>query len=157
MSDSKVFSPDFREFVELLHRHEVNYLVIGGYAVGVYGHPRYTGDLDFWVESSEENGERLVRVFHDFGLASFGVTSQDFAKPDQIIQVGYPPYRIDVITSIDGVDFQDAYPNKNVIKVDGLSVCFIGLEELKTNKKASGRGKDLEDLKQLNRNDEQDD
>ncbi len=153
MSDSKVFSPDFREFVELLNRHEVSYLVTGGYAVGVYGHPRYTGDLDFWVESSEENGEKLVKVFHDFGLASFGLTAKDFAKPDQIVQIGYPPYRIDVITSIDGVAFEDAYPNMNVIEVDGMPISFIGLEDLKKNKKAAGRGKDLEDLKNLDRGD----
>ncbi|MEZ4773573.1 MAG: hypothetical protein R3D00_10360 [Bacteroidia bacterium] len=149
MSDSKVFSPDFREFVELLNRHDVRYLVTGGYAVGVYGYPRYTGDLDFWVESSPENGEKLVKVFHDFGLTSFGLTSLDFTTADQIIQIGYPPYRIDVITSIDGVNFIDAYPNRNIIDVDGMSVSFIGLEDLKTNKRASGRGKDLEDLKNL--------
>ncbi|MEZ4830324.1 MAG: hypothetical protein R3C61_29165 [Bacteroidia bacterium] len=145
MSDSKVFSPDFREFVELLIQHKVKYLIVGGYAVGVYGHPRYTGDLDFWVESSLENGEKLVRVFVDFGLSSFGLTSKDFEKHDQIIQIGYPPYRIDVITSIDGVDFVDAYPNRKIIEIDGISVSFIGLADLIKNKTASGRGKDIED------------
>ena len=157
MSDSKVFSPDFREFVELLNRHEVNYLVTGGYAVGVYGHPRYTGDMNFWVEASEENGERLVRVFRDFGLASFGLTANHFTKPEQIVQIGYPPYRIDVITSIDGVDFKDAYPNMKIFEVDGIPVNFIGLEDLKRNKKAAGRGKDLEDLKNLDLGDKNDD
>lgn len=155
MSDSKVFSPDFREFVELLHHHKVKYLITGGYAVGVYGHPRYTGDLDFWVEATIENGENLVKVFNDFGLASFNLTPQHFAKPEQIVQIGYPPYRIDVITSIDGVAFEDAYPNKNVVEVDGMPVSFIGLEDLKINKRASGRGKDLEDLKQLEKRDKQ--
>ena len=149
MSDSNVFSPDFKEFVELLNQHKVKYLITGGYAVGVYGHPRYTGDLDFWVEATIENGEKLVKVFNDFGLASFNLTAQNFAKPEQIVQIGYPPYRIDVITSIDGVAFEDAYPNKNVVEVDGMQVNFIGLEDLKINKRASGRGKDLEDLKQL--------
>lgn len=157
MSDSSVFSPDFREFVELLNRHEVNYLITGGYAVGVYGHPRYTGDIDFWVESSEKNGKKLVQVFHDFGLASFGLTPQDFAKPGQIIQIGYPPYRIDILTSIDGVDFKDAYPNRHIMEVDEMSVCFIGLADLKINKKASGRGKDLDDLKNLDRKHKHDD
>jgi hypothetical protein len=98
MSDSSIFSPDFKEFVELLNQHEVKYLVTGGYAVGVYGHPHYTGDLDFWVESSEENGKRLVQVFEDFGLKSFGLTVDNFVKPEQIIQIGYPPFRIDVLT-----------------------------------------------------------
>ena len=152
MSDSTVFSPDFREFVELLIQHNVKYMITGGYAVGVYGHPRYTGDLDFWIEASIENGEKLVNVFHAFGLASFGLKAIDFTKPNQIVQIGYPPYRIDLITSIDGVNFEDAYPNKNVIEVDGIQVIFIGLDDLKANKKASGRGKDLEDLKNLEKN-----
>lgn len=149
MSDSKVFSPDFREFVELLNQHNVFYLVTGGYAVGVYGHPRYTGDLDFWVESSLENGEKLVRVFESFGLASFGLKPADFTKSEQIIQIGYPPYRIDVLTSIDGVEFSEAYPNRKVIEIDEMHVSFIGLGDLKKNKKASGRGKDIEDLRNL--------
>jgi len=151
MSDSNVFSPDFREFVELLHQHKVRYLITGGYAVGVYGHPRFTGDLDIWIASTLENGEKLVNVCNDFGLASFGLTAQDFTKPEQIIQIGYPPFRIDLITSIDGVEFEDAYPNRNVIEVDGMQVSFIGLEDLKANKKATGRGRDLEDLKALER------
>jgi hypothetical protein len=149
MSDSSIFSPDFKEFVELLNQHEVKYLVTGGYAVGVYGHPRYTGDLDFWVESSEENGKRLVQVFEDFGLKSFGLTVDNFVKPEQIIQIGYPPFRIDVLTSIDGVKFEEAYPNRKVIEVDNMPVTFIGLEDLKKNKKATGRGKDLDDLQNL--------
>jgi hypothetical protein len=149
MSDSSTFSQDFREFVELLNRHNVKYLVTGGYAVGVYGHPRYTGDIDFWVSSSMENAHKLVQVFEDFGLKSFGLTATHFSKPDQIIQIGYPPFRIDVLTSIDGVEFKDAWPNRNVIEVDDIAVNFIGLEELKINIKASGRGKDLDDLENL--------
>ncbi len=81
MSDLKVLSPDFREFVELLIQHKVRYLITGGYAVGVYGHPRYTGDIDIWVESTEENGEKLTSVFEDFGLASFGLTPSHFSSP----------------------------------------------------------------------------
>jgi len=124
-------------------------MVTGGYAVGVYGHPRYTGDLDLWVEASQANGEKLVSVFKDFGLASFNLTTEDFTKPEQIIQIGYPPYRIDVITSIDGVEFTEAYMNKNVITIDKIPVTFIGFEDLKKNKRASGRPKDLEDLRNL--------
>ncbi|MEM6345864.1 MAG: hypothetical protein AAF927_18365 [Bacteroidota bacterium] len=81
MSESNVFSPDFREFAELLTRHKVKYLITGGYAVGVYGYPKYTGDLDFWIESSRSNGEKLVAVFKAFGLESFGVKVEDFNKP----------------------------------------------------------------------------
>ncbi len=142
-------SPDFKEFVELLIQHKVKYLVTGGYAVGVYGHPRYTGDIDFWVEASLENGKKLVAVFGDFGLSSFGVTAQNFMKPEQIIQIGYPPYRIDILTSIDGVDFAEAYLARNNIEIDGLLISFISLEDLKKNKNATGRGIDLDDLKNL--------
>ena len=154
MSDSKVFSQDFREFVALLNHHEVKYLITGGYAVAVYGHPRFTGDIDFWVEASLENGERLVSVFNDFGLSSFGLTKQDFVKPEQVVQIGYPPYRIDILTSIDGVQFADAFPARNIIEIDGLPVNFISLEDLKRNKKASGRGIDLDDLKNLKRDED---
>ena len=149
MSDSNVFSPDFREFVELLIKHEVKYLVTGGYAVGIYGHPRYTGDIHFWVETSLENGIRLVKVFEAFGLKSFGLTPEDFTKVEQVIQIGYPPFRIDVITGIDGVSFSEAYPNRKIFDIDEIQVAFIGLEDLKKNKKASGSGKDLDDLKNL--------
>ena len=149
MSNSTVFSPDFKEFVELLNLHKVDYLITGGYAVAVYGYPRYTGDLDFWVASTVENANKLVQVFHDYGLSSFGLKVEDFTKPEQIIQIGYPPFRIDVLTSIDGVLFEDAYPNKNIIEIDSIPTNFIGLNELKKNKKASGRAKDLEDLRNL--------
>jgi predicted nucleotidyltransferase len=149
MSDSKIFSPDFREFVELLNHHQVSYLITGGYAVAIYGHPRYTGDIHVWVEPTPENGSKLVIVFDDFGLSSFGVASQDFTKPEQVIQIGFPPYRIDILTSIDGVEFSEAFLNRKVIEIDGLSVPFISLEDLIKNKKASGRGIDLDDIENL--------
>lgn len=149
MSDSKIFSQDFREFVELLNKHEVRYLVTGGYAVAVYGHPRYTGDIDFWVEAALPNGEKLVKVFAEFGLSSFGIEPKDFATREKIIQIGYPPFRIDIITSIDGVEFEEAYHKKNLLELDGIQIAFISLNDLKKNKKASGRPKDLDDLKNL--------
>ncbi|MEZ5038466.1 MAG: hypothetical protein R2828_01180 [Saprospiraceae bacterium] len=155
MSDLNVLSPDFREFVQLLIQHQVKYLVTGGYAVGVYGHPRYTGDIDFWVENSRKNSEKLVAVFDDFGLSSFGLTADHFIKPEQVIQIGYPPFRIDILTSIDGVDFTEAYLSKNIIEIDGLSVFFISLTDLKKNKKATGRSIDLDDLKNLEMKDKE--
>ena len=117
--------------------------------MGVYGYPRYTGDIDFWVESTEENAINLVKVFEGFGLKSFGLTIDDFIKPEQIIQIGHPPFRIDVLTSIDGVNFEEAYPNRKIVRIDDIPVNFIGLDDLKKNKKASGRGKDLNDLENL--------
>jgi len=149
MSDLKVLNPDFREFVALLNQHDVRYLITGGYAVGVYGHPRYTGDIDIWVDATQENGENLVIVFNNFGLSSFGLTSSNFTKPEQVIQIGYPPHRIDILTSIDGVIFSKAYPSRNVIEIDGLPINFISLDDLVKNKKATGRGIDLDDLKNL--------
>lgn len=115
----------------------------------MYGHPRYTGDIDFWVESTLENGRKIEQVFQVFGLASFGITAEDFTKAEQIIQIGYPPHRIDIITSIDGLDFADAYPNRGIVAISDIPVSFIGLDDLKINKKASGRAKDLDDLENL--------
>lgn len=149
MPDSKVFGPDFREFVELLNSHEVKYLVTGGYAVGIYGHPRYTGDLDFWIEISLENGEKMQQVFDDFGMSDLQLKAKDFTKEEAIIQIGYPPYRIDVITSISGVVFKEAFQRKKIFEIDGIPVNFIGLEDLKINKRAAGRTKDLYDLENL--------
>lgn len=151
MSDLNVLNQDFREFVELLIKHEVQYLITGGYAVGVYGHPRYTGDIDIWVGTSSENAKKLVTVFNDFGLASFGLTSDHFTEREQMIQIGYPPHRIDILTSIDGVSFAEAYPARNTIEIDGLKIPFISLEDLIRNKRATGRGIDLDDLKNLQR------
>lgn len=149
MSDLTVLNPDFREFVELLIKHEVRYLITGGYAVGIYGHPRYTGYIDVWVDATLENGEKLVAVFDDFGLSSFGLTPANFSKPEQVIQIGYPPNRIDLLTSIDGVSFEEAYPSRNIIKIDNLPISFISLQDLAKNKRATGRGIDLDDLKNL--------
>lgn len=115
----------------------------------MYGHPRYTGDIDFWVEAILDNGNKLVNVFESFGLAEFGLKAEDFAKDNQVIQIGYPPFRIDVLTSISGVEFEEAYANKNSTEIDGLMVDFIGLNDLKINKLAAGRPKDLEDLRNL--------
>lgn len=149
MSNSKVFPPDFKEFVELLNENGVKYLITGGYAVAYYGHPRYTGDIDFWVESSPENATKLVQVLKDFGMESLNLTPDDFTKPDSIIQIGYPPHRIDIINEIDGVNFTEAYSSRKEVIVDEISVNFISLDDLKTNKRASGRHRDLDDLENL--------
>ncbi|MFO1423793.1 MAG: hypothetical protein U1F70_09105 [Candidatus Competibacteraceae bacterium] len=98
-------SQDFKEFVELLNKHNVEYLIVGGYAVGIHGYPRYTGDLDVWINATVENARKMVRVLDDFGFSSFGLTEGDFTKPGNVIQMGCPPFRIDVLTTIDGVDF----------------------------------------------------
>jgi predicted nucleotidyltransferase len=144
-----MLAPDFKEFVELLIKHNVEYLIVGGYAVGIHGHPRYTGDLDIWLKPSEDNAKNILNSVKEFGFASFNLQESDFTKVDSIIQFGNPPFRIDLLTAIDGVEFDECFANKKVIEVDGLFVNFIGYQDLLKNKESSGRLKDLDDLQNL--------
>ena len=144
-----MLNQDFKEFIQLLNDNQVKYLVIGGYAVAVHGHPRYTKDIDIWIEISEENAQKLVTALTQFGFESLGVTSEDFQTPDQIIQLGYPPNRIDLITNPDGIDFQTCYDSKIEVTLNDVLVKFINLDNLKKNKLASGRLQDLADLEKL--------
>ena len=140
---------DFNEFVELLVARDVRFLVVGGYALAAHGYPRATDDFDAWVWADEANAERILECLTDFGFGEVGLTAGDFTLPDRIVQLGYPPYRIDIITSIDGVDFDAAWENRMVVDVDGLPVPFIGREDLLTNKRSTGRPKDLLDVSHL--------
>ncbi len=144
-----MLSQDFKEFVELLNRYEVEYLIVGGYAVGIHGHPRYTGDLDIWIHATVENARKTLRALNDFGFASFGLNEADLTKFGNVIQMGYPPFRIDILTRIDGVDFEDCYRNKVIIQYDGIVLYVIGVSDLMVNKRASGRLKDIDDLENL--------
>jgi len=144
-----MFSQDFREFVTLLIENKVEYLIVGGYAVGIHGHPRYTGDLDVWCNPTRENAEKMLLSVNQFGFASFGLTIEDFIKEGTIIQLGYPPLRIDLLTTIDGVTFNECYENLLKVEIEGLVVDFIGLNDLIKNKKESGRLRDLDDLDHL--------
>lgn len=144
-----MLSQDFKEFIILLNKHNVRYLIVGGYAVGVHGHPRYTGDLDVWIGLDEETAKTMVHVMQEFGFGSFGLSESDFLAEGNIIQLGYPPLRIDILTSIDGVNFTECYPNRVVIEDENVPVKFISLEDLRKNKKSSGRKRDLDDLDNL--------
>ncbi len=144
-----MFNPDFREFVELLNVHKVRYLVVGGYAVALHGHPRYTKDLDIWVELKPENARAIIKALEQFGLGSLGLKAEDFLEADQIIQLGYPPSRIDLLTSLSGIRFEECYPLRVTTKLEGIDVNFIDLENLRKNKKAAGRLQDLADLENL--------
>jgi len=144
-----MLSQDFKEFVELLNKNKVEYLIVGGYAVGIYGYPRYTGDLDVWIKPNLENAEKMVTVMQDFGFASLRLTTEDFMTEGNVIQMGYPPFRIDVLTRIDGVIFDHCYPNKKIVEYEDLKINFIGFDDLKNNKRASGRSKDTDDLENL--------
>jgi predicted nucleotidyltransferase len=144
-----MLSKEFKEFAKLLNDQKVEYLLVGGYAVVLYGYVRYTGDIDFWINPTEENANRIVEVLDRFGFGSLNLTIKDFTKDDQIIQLGYPPNRIDIITSVTGLTFTECYPKRNSFSIEGVEVQTISLEDLKKNKKASGRYKDLDDLENL--------
>jgi hypothetical protein len=144
-----VLNQDFKEFIQSLNDSHVRYLVIGGYAVALHGYPRYTKDIDIWIDMSAENAANLVKALDQFGFGSLELEAADFLVPDQVIQLGYPPSRIDLITSPPGVDFGVCYASRIEVAFDEVTVKFIDLDNLKKNKKASGRLQDLADLENL--------
>jgi Nucleotidyltransferase of unknown function (DUF6036) len=144
-----VLSPDFKEFVQFLNANHVRYLIVGGYAVALHGHPRYTKDMDVWVELSQDNATRVIAALEQFGFGELGLQESDFLVPDQVIRLGYPPNRIDLLTTLSGVEFAACYPRRIGVEADGVRVDFIDLDNLRRNKKASGRHQDLADLENL--------
>jgi predicted nucleotidyltransferase len=144
-----MLSKDFKEFVALLKKHEAEYMIVGGYAVGVHGYPRYTGDLDIWLNPTVTNANRVLRAIDEFGFGSFNLSVADLTKEANVVQFGQPPLRIDLLTSIDGVLFDACYANRKEVTFDGLSMNFIGYHDLVTNKKATGRHRDLDDLENM--------
>lgn len=138
---------DFLDLMRLFNEKDVEYLLIGGYAVGYYGYVRTTDDIDFYVGTSEENASRIVDALDDYGFDS--IDKNFFVTPENIIRMGVAPLRIEILTTISGVSFGDCYANKEVIEIEGLKVPMISLEHLKINKKASGRKKDEADLENL--------
>lgn len=140
---------DFADFVELLNLHEVNYMVVGGYALAFHGEPRTTGDMDIWIDCTESNAEKMVTVLREFGMASLGFKKEDFMEPGIINQIGQPPLRIDILNEIDGVDFADAVKSKQYFISGEMQIPFIGKDDFIKNKKATGRKKDLNDVKRI--------
>jgi len=140
---------DFNEFVELFLEHNVRFLIVGGYALAAHGLPRATGDLDAWVWINPENAQNIMRALNAFGFQNLSLTESDFSREDSIIQLGYPPFRIDILTSIDGVAFDQAWEKKVVVELNGMNVPFIGRDDLITNKKAAGRPQDIADVSRL--------
>jgi predicted nucleotidyltransferase len=140
---------DFEDFVKLLNQNHVAYMIVGGYALAFHGKPRHTGDLDIWIQNSDDNSDKLVNVIKEFGLGSLGLTKADFLQEGYVTQIGYPPLRIDILNSIDGVNFDDAFQNKLLINIDGLDINYIGLKDFIDNKIASGRSQDIVDLKEI--------
>lgn len=140
---------DFKEFLTLRNSNGVEYLVVGGYALAAHGHPRYTGDIDIWLGPSAANIARLVAVLEQFGFAGLGIAADDIAKPGSVVQLGVAPVRIDLLSSIDGVTFDECYPRRVMLEFGGVNVAVIGIKDFRHNKLATGRLKDLADVEAL--------
>ncbi len=143
------FPEDFRDFIRELNAHHVEYLLVGGYAVGIYGHVRATSDIDFFYRCTPENVARLVEALRAFGAPPVVIDPEHLVTPDRVTAFGAPPIRIDLLSSISGVSFEDAQAGAVVVDIDGEALPVIGLAALLANKLASGREKDRDDVKRL--------
>lgn len=144
-----VLHQDFKELLGLLSANQVEYLVVGGFALGFHGAPRSTGDIDIWIRASEENAKRMENVLNQFGLSSLGYRTSYFLDKNSVIQLGVPPVRIDIMMDISGVEFNDAYKNRAITENAGMVINYISKEDFIKNKKASGRLKDLADIESI--------
>lgn len=142
---------DFYEFFTSLINHDVRFLVVGGYAMAAHGHPRFTKDLEVWVWMDPANGAAVVAALDEFGFGSLGLTVADFNEPDTVVQLGYPPKRIDVLTTPSGVTFDECWPDRLMVTIDQLQIPVLGLQGLIDNKLAAGRDQDLVDVAALRR------
>ena len=143
------FPSDFIEFLKLLNANAVEYLLVGGFAVAIHGYPRATADIDVWVARDKANAERLVVALREFGFGVPELNSALFIEANTIVRMGNAPMRIELLTTIDGVEFGDCVQRSILHIVDGSPIRVIGLEDLKVNKRASGRSRDLDDLDNL--------
>jgi hypothetical protein len=144
-----ILTRDLKEFLELLNANRVEYLIVAGHALAFHGRPRYTGDIAILVRPSHDNAEKIQRALSQFGFGSLGLTSKDFLEIDQVVQLGVPPNRIDLLTSISGVGFDEAWKLRAAGTMDDIPVSFIGRESLIKNKRATGRPQDIVDAQML--------
>ena len=144
-----VLDENFKEFIQLLNTNDVKYLVIGGFAVAYHGYPRYTKDIDFWIWANPDNADRVLKTFEDFGFGSLGFKKEDLLDLDNIVQLGYEPNRIDLITNLEGMDFEVCFERCMEAEFEGVQIHFIGLEDLVKNKLSTGRFKDKVDAQTL--------
>ncbi|HAB54269.1 MAG: hypothetical protein A2315_07675 [Ignavibacteria bacterium RIFOXYB2_FULL_35_12] len=140
---------DFSEFLKLLNSKQVEYLVIGGWAVGFYGYPRATGDMDIWVSRSEENASKIVETMNEFGFNVPNLSPDLFTKENQVTRLGVPPIRIEILTTISGVSFNECFNNRQTVLMNEVNINIIGLEDLRKNKASAKRYKDLDDFEKL--------
>jgi hypothetical protein len=141
--------PDFKEFLRLLNAHQVEYLLIGGYAVGYHGYPRATVDMDIWIGTNRANAERIVAALKEFGFDPPDLSTELFLKEWQVVRLGVPPIQIELVTTVSGVNFAECYAERIRDELDGVKINLISLKHLKINKKASSRHQDLADLENL--------
>jgi hypothetical protein len=146
-----VLNPDFHDMLSALCDEGAEFLLVGAYALAVHGFPRATGDMDIWIRSSAENAERVWRALQRFGASLGGLTRDGLRTPDLVFQIGVAPRRIDILTSIDAVQFDEAWPDRQVLEIEGLTIGVIGRSHLIQNKKAVGRPQDLADVAWLER------
>jgi hypothetical protein len=137
---------DFRDLLELFNKYEVDYIIVGAYALGFHGAPRYTGDLDVFVKPDHTTAKRIMQALNEFGFGTVGLTAGDFVKEGKVVQLGVPPVRIDIITSITGVQWEQAQAGRVEGWFGDLRVCYIGRDDFIANKRALGRKKDIADL-----------
>ncbi len=142
-------SKDWREFLELLNSRGIDYVIVGAHSLALHGRPRYTGDLDILVRPTPDNARLLIDALNKFGFAQSGFKETDFLKPEQLIQLGRAPTRIDLLTSISGVSNDDAFGTKVSVELDGIPVFILGKDALLRNKRAVGRPQDLVDISTL--------
>ena len=147
-----MLNKDFKEFIELLRSNAVDFLVVGAHALAVHGRPRYTGELDIWVRPEADNFARLIKALDAFGIKALGVLTDDFMAPQAMVQLGYPPARIDLLASIDGVTFADCFAHRLDVAIGGTVLPVISIDDLVRNKLATGRAKDLVDVESLRAN-----
>ena len=144
-----MLTESFRDLISAFNAEKVEYLVVGAYLLAAHGIPRATGDIDLWVKRHKPNGARVMSALRQFGAPLDNLSAEDFLTPDNVIQIGYPPERIDILTEIESVDFDEAYDEKLDVAVDGVALPCLSLRHLIINKKAVGRPQDLADIEQL--------
>ena len=144
-----VLNQDFKEFLQSLNDNNVRYLVIGGYAMAFHGHPRYTKDLDIWIDLDQSNATKIVQALRDFGFSSLNLEPTDFLEPDTTIQLGYPPLRIDLLMGLKGAAFDDCFPHRKVETVEGIKINIIDKLNLILLKREAGRPQDMADIENL--------
>ncbi|MBN1804869.1 MAG: nucleotidyltransferase [Sedimentisphaerales bacterium] len=147
-----MLNKDYKEMLQILLDNEVRFLVVGAYAMGAYGYPRATGDFDIWIEASSANSEKIYHSLSEFGAPLSEITKTTFCEEGIIFQIGISPRRIDIITKIDGVDFTQAYRDKQEIEIEDIKIPFISKKDLISNKESTGREKDKLDAKYLRGN-----